>query len=71
MGPYFRWMPDAILPYQNGQTVSNYVKDLFIHPDIETGYIVVSIREQLNRFAFALATTRNGDGFSMTATTFL
>jgi hypothetical protein len=64
-------MPDVIPPYQNGQTVSNYAKDLCIHTDIETGYIVISIREQLNRFAFALATTRNDDGFSMTATTFL
>jgi hypothetical protein len=56
--------------YQNGQTVSNYA-NLFIHPDIDTDYIAISIRAQLNRFAFALATTRNDEGFSMMATTFL
>jgi hypothetical protein len=70
MGPSFRWIPDVIPTYQNGQTVSNYA-NLFIHHDIDTDYIAISIRAQLNRFAFALATTRNDEGFSMMATTFL
>lgn len=71
MGPSFKWMPDVIPAIPKLQTVFNYAKDLFIHPDIDTDYIAISIRAQLNRFAFALATTRNDEGFSMMATTFL
>lgn len=56
--------------YQNGQTVSNYA-NLFIHPDIDMDYVAISIRAQLNGFAFALASRSNDEGFSMMATTFL
>jgi hypothetical protein len=57
-------------PYQNGQTFSNHA-NVFIHPDIDMGYIAISIRAQLNRFVFALASRCNDEGFSMMATTFL
>ena len=39
--------------------------------DIDTDYVAISIRAHLNRFALALATTRNDEGFSMMTTTFL
>ncbi len=70
MGPSFRLIPGVIPHIPQWQTVSNYA-NLFIHPDIDMDYIAISIRAQLNRFAFALATTRNDEGFSMMATTFL
>jgi hypothetical protein len=56
--------------YQNGQTFSNYA-NVFIHPDIDMDYVAISIRAQLNGFAFALDSRCYDDGFSMMATTFL
>ena len=72
MGPSFRWILMSYPIYQKGQTVSNYA-NLIIHADIDTDYVAISIRAQLNRFALALAlsTTRNDEGFSMMTTTFL
>jgi hypothetical protein len=70
MGPSFEWYLMSYPPYRNGQTVSIYA-NLFIHPDIDMDYIAISIRVQLNRFAFALASRSSDEGFSMMATTFL
>ncbi|MEJ7641779.1 MAG: hypothetical protein WKF36_06240 [Candidatus Nitrosocosmicus sp.] len=44
MGPYFIRMPDVISTIPKWQTVFNYAKDLFIHPDIDTDYIAIPIR---------------------------
>jgi hypothetical protein len=70
MGPSFEWIPDVIPAIPKWANCFHLCQS-FIHPDIDMDYIAISIRVQLNRFAFALASRSSDECFSMMATTFL